>query len=70
MSHYFTYKIDSLENQELHQVLLTWGEDMVFSKAVNYALDLRTRYPHLKFKIKQDKELSTGYCSPEEWEYN
>ena len=66
----YSYKIVSLENLELNQVLLTWGEDMVFSKAVNYALDLRKRYPNLSFKIKQDRPLEKHFVTWEEWENN
>ena len=66
----YSYKVESLENLELNQVLLTWGEDMLFSKAVNYALDLRKRYPHLSFKIKQDRPLEKHFVTWEEWQNN
>ena len=56
-----TFKVLSTENQELNQVMLTWGEAMLLAQAANYVLDLRKRYPHLTFKIQLDRQLVKNF---------
>ena len=65
-----TYKIVSLENKELNQVLLTWEENIPFAQAVERGWELRQRYSHLSFKIKYDRDTPRKWFSPEEYEYN